>query len=134
MSNYGRKYQIQGAVAYPHAGNIVEKYLREHVSNQSRFARQMGVMPSTIRQYFSSDSLQMGILWKLSLITNHNFILEIGSKLPIDYDTPGVINLQQQLDAKQQEIEILKTEIAALQKQVEHLNIEVSVYKNIVGK
>lgn len=134
MSNYGRKYQIQGTVPYPHAGSIVEKYLSEHEPNQSQFARKMGVMPSTIRQYFTSDSLQMGILWKLSLITNHNFILEIGSKLPIDYPTPGVLNLQQQLEAKQQEMETLKTEIAALQKQVEHLNIEVSVYKSIVGK
>ena len=134
MSNYGRKYQIQGEFAYPHAGKIVEKYLSEHVSNRSLFARKMGVMPSTISQYFQSDSLQMGILWKLSLLTNHNFILEIGSKLPIDYPTPGVLNLQQQLDAKQQEIETMKTEMAALQKQVEHLGIEVSVYKNIVGK
>ena len=134
MPTNGRKYQIQGKLAYPHAGRIVEKYLREHVSNRSQFARQMDVMPSTINQYFLSDSLQMGILWKLSLATNHNFILEIGSALPIDYPTPGVLSLQQQLEAKQQEIETMKTEMAALQKQVEHLNIEVSVYKNIVGK
>jgi hypothetical protein len=134
MASNGRKYQIQGELAYPHAGQIIEKYLSEHEPNRSRFARKMGVMPTTIIQYFTSDSLQMGILWKLSLITKHNFLLEIGSKLPIDYPTPGVLNLQQQLEAKQQEIETLKIEMAALQKQVEHLGIEVSVYKNIMGK
>jgi hypothetical protein len=134
MATNGRKYHMHGEQAFPHAGNLVEKYVNEHVTNLSQFARKMDVMPSTIRQYFWSDSLQMGILWKLSLVTNHNFLLEIGSQLPIDYPTPAVLRLQQQLEDKQQEIETLKAGIAALQKQVELKDVEISVYKTVVGK
>lgn len=127
MSLNGRKYHLEGEQAFPHAGNMVEQYVKQNVTNLSAFARKLNIMPSTIRQYFGSDSLQMGILWKLSQVTNHNFIMEIGSQLPIDYPTPTVLKLQQ-------EVESLKAEVAALQKQVEMKDVEISVYKTVVGK
>ena len=127
MIDSRKKYQLQASVAYPHAGKILENYLNKHMSNRTYVARQLGVAPTTVARYFESESLQLGILWKLSLITNHNFILEIGSQLPIDYPTPAAIQVQNQLADKQKEIE-------DLQRQIERLNIELSVYKNIVGK
>lgn len=134
MSANTHKYHVQGSVAYPHAGNIIEKHLSKYFSNISKFAHQFGVKPTTIRQYFISDSLQMGILWKLSLATNHNFLLEIGSKLPIDYATPAVVKLQEELDVKQQELNSKQAEIEALQKKIELMQVELSVYKSIVVK
>ena len=127
MIDSRKKYQLQASVAYPHAGKILENYLNKHMSNRTYVARQLGVAPTTVARYFESESLQLGILWKLSLITNHNFILDIGSQLPIDYPTPAAIQVQNQLADKQKEIE-------DLQRQIERLNIELSVYKNIVGK
>jgi len=127
MTDNRKKYQLQASVAYPHVGKLVESYLNKHMSNRTYVGKLLDVAPTTVARYFESESLQLGILWKLSLITNHNFILEIGSQLPIDFPTQGVINVETQLNEKQKEIE-------ELQKQIERLNIELSVYKNIVGK
>jgi plasmid maintenance system antidote protein VapI len=127
MIDNRKKYQLQASVPYPHVGELVESYLYKHMSNHTYVAKQLGVAPSTVARYFENASLQLGILWKLSLITNHNFILEIGSQLPIDYPTPAAIQAQNQLADKQKELE-------DLQRQIERLNIELSVYKNIVGK
>jgi hypothetical protein len=127
MTDNRKKYQHQAAVAYPHVGKLVESYLDKHMSNRTYVGRQLGVAPTTVSRYFENESLQLGILWKLSLVTNHNFVAELGAKLPIDYTTPKEEELLADLNNKQNEIEDLK-------KQIERLNIELSVYKNIVGK
>lgn len=134
MVDNRKKYQLQPSVAYPHVGKLVEKYLNKHMSNRTYVGSLLNVQPTTVARYFESESLQLGILWKLSLITNHNFILEIGSQLPIDFPTPGVIQTQNQLNDKELEMADKQKEINELQRQIERLNIELSVYKSIVGK
>ena len=134
MADNRKKYQLQATVAYPHVGKLVENYLNTHMSNRTQVGRLMNVLPTTVARYFESESLQLGILWKLSLITNHNFILEIGSQLPIDYPTPGVIQVQKQLSVKEQTLAEKEQEIAELKREIEKLNIELSVYQKIVGK
>ncbi len=127
MIDSRKKYQLQASVAYPHVGKLVENYLNKNMSNRTYVARQLGVAPSTVLRYFDNGSLQLGILWKLSLITNHNFVTELGAKLPIDFTTPKEEELQNQ-------IKTLQEQIAGLQKEIEHQQIEIGVYKNIVGK
>ena len=112
MADNRKKYQLQGSVAYPHVGKLVDSYLNKHMSNRTYVGRLLNVQPTTVARYSESESLQLGILWKLSLITNHNFILEIGSQLPIDYPTPGIIQVQNQLNEK-------AIELAEKEKEVE---------------
>lgn len=127
MIDIRKKYQLQASVAYPHVGKLVENYLNKHMSNRAFVARQMGVASPTVRRYLENASLQFGIIWKLSLITNYNFVAELGAKLPIDYTTPKEEELQNQ-------IKTLQEQIVSLQKEIEHQQIEIGVYKNIVGK
>ena len=127
MIDSRKKYQLQASVAYPHVGKLVEDYLNNNMSNRTYVARQLGVAPSTVSRYFDNVSLQLGILWKLSLITNHNFITELGAALPVDYVTPKEQELQNQIKTLQEQIE-------GLQKEIEHQQIEIGVYKSIVGK
>ena len=134
MTNSRNKYHIQASLQYPHVGQLIGGFLNKHTSNIVQVAGQMGVLPTTLRRYSLSESLQLGILWKLSLVANHNFILEIGSQLPIDYPTPGAIKLQHQLEEKQKEVDSLQNGLLDLQRQIEKLNIELAVYKSIVGK
>lgn len=122
-----KKYQLQAAVAYPHVGKLVESYLNKHMSNRTYVGRLLNVAPTTVARYFENESLQLGILWKLSLVTNHNFVAELGAKLPIDYITPKEQELQEQIKA-------LQEQICTLQKEIEHQQIEIGVYKSIVGK
>lgn len=134
MTDSRKKYSIQTSIAYPHVGQLIGGYLNTHISNSARLARELGVLPTTLSRYSLSQSLQLGILWKLSLVMNHNFLLEIGSLLPMDYPTPGAINLQHQLQEKQNEVDSLQNDLSELQRQIEKLNIELAVYKSIVGK
>lgn len=122
-----KKYQLQASVAYPHVGKLVESYLNKHMSNRTYVGRLLNVAPTTVARYFENESLQLGILWKLSLVTNHNFVAELGAKLPIDYITPKEQELQEQIKA-------LQEQICTLQKEIEHQQIEIGVYKSIVGK
>jgi len=80
----------------------------------------MNVSSTTVYQYAKSPSLQLSILWNASLALNHNFLAELGEKLPVDYITNRETEQRQQIDE--------------LQKEIEKLKFELSIYKNIVGK
>jgi hypothetical protein len=54
------------------------------------------------------------------LALNHNFLAELGEKLPVDHITNREAGQRQQIDE--------------LQKELEKLKFELSIYKNIVGK
>ena len=104
----------------PHNGNLLTNYVLNNKINRADLARKMNRSNTSIYQYAESPSLQMGILWKISLILNHNFIAELGEKLPVKYVTAREKELQAQLET--------------LQKELDRLNIELSVYKNIMVK
>jgi transcriptional regulator with XRE-family HTH domain len=112
--------KLQSADAYPHNGNMLRTYFKAHSVNRAELARRMSVAGSTVMQYFDSQSLQLGILWKISLALKHNFVAELGEKLPVDYTTQRETELKQQIEDLQGELEKTK--------------FELSIYKNIVGK
>jgi len=115
-----KKHKLQSTNPYPHNGNMLKEYFTKHAVNCAEIARQMGVSGSSVFQYFESQSLQLGILWKASLALNHNFVAELGEKLSIDYVTAREAALQNQ--------------VATLETELEKLKFELSIYKNIVGK
>jgi len=104
----------------PHNGNLLTNYVLENKINRAELARKMNRSNTSIYQYAESPSLQMGILWNASLILKHNFVAELGNLLPVEYTT-------------QKETELLE-QVANQQKEIERLSLELSVYKNIVGK
>lgn len=104
----------------PHNGKTLENYVLSSGINRAELARKMNVSNTSVYQYAESPSLQMSILWKASLALNHNFVAQLGEILPIGY-----------LTKREKELE---NQVADLQKEMEKLNIELSVYKSIVGK
>ena len=115
-----KKHKLQSTNSYPHNGNMLKEYFTKHAVNCAEIARQMGVSGSSVFQYFESQSLQLGILWKASLALNHNFVAELGEKLSVDYVTAREAALQNQVESLETELEKVK--------------FELSIYKNIVGK
>mgnify|MGYP003616581138 FL=1 len=115
-----KKNKLVSTNAYPHNGEVLKQYFTKHNVNRAELARQLGVSPTTVMRYFDSQSLQLGILWKTSQVLKHNFVAELGEQLMVDYATVREIELENQL--------------AELKKQLEKMEIELSVYKNIVGK
>lgn len=106
--------------AMPHNGKLLTNYLLNNQIVRAKLARKLNISNTSVYQYAESSSLQMHILWKASIALNHNFIAEVGEKLPVDYITTREKELQEQVET--------------LQKELERLNIELEVYKNIVGK
>ena len=117
MISRSKNLRTESTVVYQHNGKMLADYFEKHAVNRSALARQIGVAPSTVMKYLESESLQFRILWNISLALKHNFIAELSAQLPIEMPDPPK-------DEK----------MLALEKELERLNIELSVYKNIVGK
>ncbi len=108
------------ADVYPNIGKVLADYLKKQSINRSKLAKQLSVPGPSIVRYIEKETLQFKTIWNISVALNHNFIAEMGEKLPVDYVTAREAALQSQ-------VETLETEI-------EKLKFELSIYKNIVGK
>ena len=104
----------------PHNGKLLTDYLLKNDINRAGLARKMNVSNTSVYQYAGSPSLQMSILWKASIALNHNFVAELGELLPVKHKTGNEIQLEEK--------------IKALEAQLEKLNLELSVYKDVISK
>ena len=102
---------------FQHNGKMLAEYFELHSVNKAALSRKMGMAPSTIQKYMESDSLQFRILWKISVALKHNFLAELTSQLPTEIVDP--VKSARELE---------------LEKELEKLKFELSIYKNIVGK
>ncbi|REG94738.1 hypothetical protein [Flavobacterium aquicola] len=105
-----QKYQTQGAVPYPHIGQFLRKYFAAKGVNRAEVARQLNIADSTATKYMAQESLQFGILWKISVAVNRNLLADLASHLPIAYTTPRETALETELKALQEEVNALKLE------------------------
>ena len=103
-----------------HNGKLLTDYLLKNDINRAGLARKMNVSNTSVYQYAGSPSLQMSILWKASIALNHNFVAELGELLPVKHKTGNEIQLEE--------------EIKALEARIEKLNLELSVYKDVISK
>jgi transcriptional regulator with XRE-family HTH domain len=117
MNNNINENSAQSTDVYQHNGQMLADYFAKHSINRSALARKIGVAPSTVLKYLESESLQFRILWKISIALKHNFISELSAQLPINEVAP--LKSEEQIE---------------IEKEVERLKIELSVYKSIVGK
>ncbi len=117
MINRNKKYKETSTNPYPSIGQILDQFARLNHVNKSALSRSIGVSPKVVSDYFKRSSLQLGIIWNLSIALHHNFIAQIAEQMPIDFETKKEA--------------ALKNEIAALKDQIEKLEIELAVYKRI---
>ena len=104
----------------PHNGKFLTDYILKNDINRAALARKMNVSNTSVYQYAVSPSLQMSILWKASIALNHNFVAELGELLPVEHKSGKEIQLEEK--------------IKALEAQLEKLNLELSVYKDVISK
>lgn len=105
-------------VTFPHNGKLVENYVLKNGINRAELARKMNMATTSVYNYAGSASLQLGILWKISVAIKHNFIAELGEMMPVEFVSNREKEIQQQLED--------------LQKEFEKQNMELSIYKKIV--
>ena len=104
----------------PHNGKFLTDYVLKNGINRALLARRMKVSNTSVYQYAESSSLQMSILWNASIALSHNFVAELGELLPVDYKSGKEIQLEEK--------------IKALEAKMEKLNLELSVYKEVISK
>jgi hypothetical protein len=110
MKTMAKKYQTQGSVSYPHIGQFLRQCFAKYGVNRASVARELDVAESTTTRYMAQESLQFGILWKISVAINRNLLAELASRLPIGFATPREIALETELKEVQEELNALKLE------------------------
>ena len=104
----------------PHMGRMLADHFTTIPFNQTQMARRLKIGDSSLMRYLGRDSFQVRVLWQFSVELNRNFLAELGELLPVAHTT-----------AREKELE---AQVATLQKDMEKLNIELGVYKNIMDK
>ena len=116
-----QNHQEQMSVAQPHhIGKMLAVYFDGLSKTQAQLARRLKMANSSLSRMLDRDSLNFTVLWNICLTMNHNFIAELGEKLPVEFVSTREKELQEQLSAKQMEID--------------KLNMELLLYKNFVVK
>ena len=94
-----------------HIGNLVHWEIKQQNLKKKDVADRLGIIPTTLNQYFKQSSLQTKILWRLSRAVQFNFLMYLGQKLDVDFETEKEKALQEQLKEREEEILSLKTQI-----------------------
>lgn len=118
MINTTKKYKIQGEFPHVHIGALIKKILKTKGLSHSEVARRIGVKPTTFHAYLFRQSVQVGVLWKISLAINYNIFADLMNDLP---ESVYKIN-STKYDLKQSDKD---NEIADLKKEIE-------IYKNLL--
>jgi hypothetical protein len=110
MKTYSKKYKVQDTNLYPHIGQFLLHYFDKNNINRAHLSRQLDIAESTATRYLYQESIQFGILWKMSVALKHNLLADLASLLPIEYCTPKEKEQQLELEALRQELNDLKIE------------------------
>ena len=94
-----------------HIGNLVHWEIKQRHLKKKDVASQLGIIPTTLNQYFKQQSLQTTILWRLSKAVNFNFLMYLGQKLDVDFETEKEKDLKELLRQKEEEITMLKAQL-----------------------
>lgn len=117
MSENTNKFGQKRSNDPPALGNYINWHFQEKKIAKKSVSDFLGVLPTTLNQYFKQSSFQFTILWRVSQAVQHNFLMELGERLNIAYETKAE--------------KALKTELAEKQKQVENLTTQLQVFKQI---
>lgn len=96
----------------PNLGNFIGWHIQENKIKKKKVSEFLGVIPTTLNQYFKQPSFQFAILWRISHAVQHNFLMELGERwLKIPYQTAKERELLEQLAQKDKQIETLETQL-----------------------
>jgi plasmid maintenance system antidote protein VapI len=102
----------------PHIGELLKQYFLNNRTRKSSLARILGVSPPVITKYKKRDSLQCGILWRLSYALNHNFFADLAKQLPAEFtsNVPIDTSNEEEIELLNEEVKLLKAKLEALEK------------------
>ena len=89
-------------------GNYIQWHIEQNKIKKRSVSEALGILPTTLNQYFKQPSFQFNILWRISLAVKHNFLMELGEQMDIPYETKAEKELKTQLELLKQENRDLK--------------------------
>lgn len=116
MRDSSKRYLQKKSNDSLHIGNLIAWIIQEKKLKKVDIAQQLNIAPTTLAQYFKQSSIQVGILWRLGQAMNYNLLADVADRFPIDFETKKEAALQQILSEKEEELNILKTELNLLKK------------------
>ena len=111
MIDFTKRYQKKRNDDPKDLGNHIQWYIEQNKIKKLSIAKYLDVSPTTLNQYFKQSSFQFSILWRISLAVKHNFIMEVGEKLNIAYETKAEKALKAQLLEKEEYIKELESQL-----------------------
>lgn len=120
MMKKSQKYLEKREGDCPSIGNFVHWHILELKLKKKSISDELNIIPTTLNHYFKRESLQFGIVWRLSKAMKFNLLIAIGEHLNIPYETRAEATL--------------RTELAAKDEQIKALEIELGIYRKIVER
>ena len=111
-----KKFLIKSTNDVLHIGNLIAWIIQENKIKKKDVSNALQILPTTLNQYFKQPSVQTAILWRLSLATNYNFLMYLGEKLNIAYETKTEADLKQEIATKNEQIKKMEIELELFKK------------------
>ena len=92
-------------------GNYIQWHIEQNKIKKRSVSEALGILPTTLNQYFKQPSFQFNILWRISLAVKHNFLMELGEQMDIPYETKAEKALKAQLQEKEEHIKELESQL-----------------------
>ena len=92
-------------------GNYIQWHIEQNKIKKRSVSETLGILPTTLNQYFKQPSFQFNILWRISLAVKHNFLMELGEQMDIPYETKTEKALKAQLQEKEEHIKELESQL-----------------------
>lgn len=121
MINRNKKYLAKRDGDHPSVGNLVHWYILELNLKKKNIAEELGIVSTTLNEYFKNQSLQFSIVWRLSQAMKFNLIMALGEHLNIPFETKAEKALRAELAEKEEKIKALETELLVYRKIVDRL-------------
>jgi len=107
-----KKFQQKRDNDAPPLGNFINWHFQENKTKKKNVSDFLQVKPITLTQYFKQSSFQFAILWRISQAVQHNFLMELGERLAIPYETKAEKELKSQLTENEKLIELMQTQLS----------------------
>lgn len=111
MLDLSKRYQKKRTDDPKHLGNQIQWYIEQNKIKKLSVAQYLDIAPTTLNRYFKNSSLQLSILWRISLAVKHNFLMQLGEQLGIPYETKAEKALKAQLLEKEEYIKELESQL-----------------------
>ena len=111
-----KKFLIKSTNDVLHIGNLIAWIIQENKIKKKDVSNALQILPTTLNQYFKQPSVQTAILWRLSLATNYNFLMYLGQKLNIEFETQKEAQLKKELFLKEEQIKRMEIELEVFKK------------------